>query len=138
MICVNKKRKKLRIQPCKSESLPQTKQKMMDLAWEKEASSWLSALPLQDQGFDLNKEDTEKRTSSLQMQRKLFSRSDICAKGFWSKHQEAFFYIRVFHPNALSYRNTSIPAMYRQHEIGKKREYTETELERSNTRHLRL
>ena len=37
------------------ESLPQTKQGMMDLACVKGASSWLSALPLQDQGFDLSK-----------------------------------------------------------------------------------
>ena len=31
--------------------------------------------------------------------------------------------LEQFHPNAPSYRNTSIPALYRQHELGKKREY---------------
>ena len=51
------------------------------------------------------------------------ARADIRAKGFWSKQKVAFFDVRVFHPNAPSYRNTSIPALYRQHELGKKREY---------------
>ena len=34
-----------------------------------------------------------------------------------------FFDIRVFRPNAQSYRNTSIPSAYRRHEQQKKREY---------------
>jgi hypothetical protein len=37
------------------ERLPPAKQRMMDLLCEKGSSSWLSALPLQDQGFNLNK-----------------------------------------------------------------------------------
>ena len=28
------------------------------------------------------------------------ARGDICARGFWSRRQSAFFDIRVFHPNA--------------------------------------
>ena len=35
-----------------------------------------------------------------------------------------FFDVRVFHPNAQSYRNVSIPSVYRRHEMQKKkREY---------------
>ena len=45
------------------------------------------------------------------------------AKGFWSRQQRAFFDVRVFHPNASSYRNTSIAALYRRQEQAKKREY---------------
>ena len=33
------------------------------------------------------------------------------------------FDIRVFHPNAQSYRKTSIPSVYRRHKLQKKREY---------------
>ena len=51
------------------------------------------------------------------------ARLDIRAKGFWNRQQDAFFDVRVFHPNAPSYRNTSIPSLYRQHEMVKKREY---------------
>ena len=35
----------------------------------------------------------------------------------------AFFDVRVFHPNAPSYRNSNIPFIYRRHEQAKKREY---------------
>ena len=35
----------------------------------------------------------------------------------------AFFDIRVFHPNAQSYRHSSISSLYRCHELTKKREY---------------
>ena len=51
------------------------------------------------------------------------ARVDIRAKGFWNRQQNAFFDVRVFHPNASSYRNTEIPALYRQQENAKKREY---------------
>ena len=51
------------------------------------------------------------------------ARADIKSKGFWYRQQNAFFDIRVFHPNALSYRNTSISALYRNQEQMKKREY---------------
>jgi len=41
-----------------------------------------------------------------------------------TRRQSAFFDIRVFHPNAQSYRNVSIPSViYRRHELQKKREY---------------
>ena len=59
------------------------------------------------------------RTSNKQEE----ARVDIKAKGFWSRQQSAFFDVRVFHPNAPSYRNTSITALYRRQEQAKKREY---------------
>ena len=45
------------------------------------------------------------------------------AMGYWGWRKCAFFDIRVFHPNAQSYHNTSIPSVYRRHEQQKKREY---------------
>jgi len=51
------------------------------------------------------------------------ARADIHARGFWGRRQSAFFDVRVFHPNAQSYRNVSIPSVYRRHEMQKKREY---------------
>ena len=51
------------------------------------------------------------------------ARSDIKAKDFWCRQQSAFFDIRVFHPNAPSYRNSSIPSLYRNQEQMKKRKY---------------
>ena len=53
------------------------------------------------------------------------ARADIHARGFWGRRQSAFLDVRVFHPNAPSYRNSSIPSVYRRHELQKKREYGE-------------
>jgi len=50
-------------------------------------------------------------------------RADIRATGFWGRQQCAFFDVRVFHPNAQSYRHSSISSLYRCHELAKKREY---------------
>ena len=50
------------------------------------------------------------------------ARADIHARGFWGQQQGAFFDVRVFHPNAPSYRNSAIPAIYRCDEQEKKRE----------------
>jgi hypothetical protein len=52
------------------------------------------------------------------------ARVDIRASGFWCTAQEAFFDVRVFHPNAPSYRSKSLGALYKQHENAKKREYS--------------
>ena len=52
-------------------------------------------------------------------------RQDIRAHGFWSAGQDAFFDIRVFHPNASSNRSTTTAAAYRKHETAKKREYAQ-------------
>ena len=52
--------------------------------------------------------------------RKDDARADIHARGFWGRRQSAFFDVRVFHPNAQSYRNSSISAVYRRQEMMKK------------------
>ena len=52
------------------------------------------------------------------------ARLDVRVRGFWGEAmQEAFFDIRVFHPIASSYRNTSSENLHHQHERQKKREY---------------
>ena len=47
------------------------------------------------------------------------------ACGFWTRQEDAFFDIRVFHPNADSYRATSQEALFNQHERKKQLEYEE-------------
>ena len=53
------------------------------------------------------------------------ARVDIRARGFWNGRQDAFFDVRVFYPNASSYRSHSLVSVYRRHEQIKKREYRE-------------
>ena len=53
------------------------------------------------------------------------ARLDIRARGFWNTGQDAFFDVRVFHPNASSYRSMTTTAAYRKHESTKKREYAQ-------------
>ena len=50
---------------------------------------------------------------------------DIKARGFWNPVQDAFFDVRIFHPNAPCYRSKDTAAIYRQHESAKKREYNQ-------------
>jgi hypothetical protein len=57
------------------------------------------------------------------------ARSDIRVKGLWVKERNAFLDIRIFNPNAFSYRNQSIDATYRRHELEKKRQYNARILE---------
>ena len=59
----------------------------------------------------------------LSLQRQDEACADIHARGFWGQYQGAFFDVRVFHPNAPSYCNLTIPSIYRRHEQEKKREY---------------
>ena len=82
----------------------------------------------------LSGENILPRTSNKQEE----ARVDIKAKGFSSRQQSAFFDVRVFHPNAPSYRNTSITALYRRQEEAKKREYGDIGLETSSMPHLHL
>lgn len=52
------------------------------------------------------------------------ARLDIRARNFWGNNQQAaFFDVRIFHPNAASYRSSSISSLYRRHEKSKKRQY---------------
>ena len=53
------------------------------------------------------------------------ARLDIRARGFWSTGQDAFFDVRVFHPNAPSNCSMTTTAAYRKHETIKKREYAQ-------------
>ena len=51
------------------------------------------------------------------------ARSDIHARGFWGRRQGALFDVRVFHPNAPSYRQTRVASLFCRHELKKKQEY---------------
>jgi hypothetical protein len=54
------------------------------------------------------------------------ARLDISARNFWnSSMQRAFFDVRVFHPNAPSYRTKKIAALFREQENEKKRQYNQ-------------
>ena len=44
------------------------------------------------------------------------ARVDIRARGFWNGRQDAFFDVRVFYPNASSYRSHSLASVYRRDE----------------------
>ena len=51
-------------------------------------------------------------------------RVDVCAAGFWSScHQKAYFDVKVFNPNAPSYRGSQLSSMYRRFEQDKHRKY---------------
>ena len=53
------------------------------------------------------------------------ARADIRARGFWTSHEDAFFDIRVFCPNAASYLSSSPGQLFAQHECLKRNEYVE-------------
>ena len=53
------------------------------------------------------------------------ARADIRARGFWSRAETAFFDIRVFHPDAASYRHQPIRSVLEQQERRKRLEYAE-------------
>ena len=69
----------------------------------------------------LNCETFQYHTANVQCE----ARVDIRANGFWSRGQEAFFDVRVFHPNTSSYRTKDLAALYSLHEGSKKQEYGE-------------
>ena len=51
------------------------------------------------------------------------ARLDVKARGFWCRGQDTYFDVRVFYPNASSYRSLSLSSPYKRHEDAKKREY---------------
>ena len=52
------------------------------------------------------------------------ARLDVRARGFWGLRQQgAFCDVRVFHPNAPSYRSLQLEACYRRHENENRRAY---------------
>ena len=48
------------------------------------------------------------------------ARLDVRARGFWNMRQDAFFDVRVFHPNAPSNSSRSLPTAYIQEARGRK------------------
>ena len=60
------------------------------------------------------------------------ARLDISARGFWTKHQMAFFNVRVFDPNAKRYEKKSLQQCYSLNEKEKKRQYNERVLQVEN------
>ena len=52
---------------------------------------------------------------------------DIQAGGFWgaSRHERAYFDVRVFYPHARSHCHRSLPQIYRSQEMEKRRQYQE-------------
>ena len=54
------------------------------------------------------------------------ARADIRARGFWgTRHQDAFFDVKVFNPNASSNKKFTLSSCYNHHERIKKRSYEE-------------
>ena len=51
------------------------------------------------------------------------ARSDVCALGFWTPLNRAFFDIKVINPLAQSNRNKEVSRMYKDHEEMKKKSY---------------
>ena len=49
---------------------------------------------------------------------------DISSRGIWSTFERTFFDVRVLHPNAPSYKDTSPTALYNKHEQQKMGKYT--------------
>ena len=117
-------------------------QRALDLATEKGSSAWLTVLPLQDLGFNLNIRGSSvmlRLTSGryplhmclclpLRLNRRSNkaqdARLDIHARGFWELHRSAYFDVRVCHPNAASYRDLEPQQIYRIHEGEKERLYS--------------
>ena len=64
------------------------------------------------------------------------ARLDVSARGFWSPLDKSFTDIRVFHPQAASYANMSIPYLYRLHETRKKSEYNARVIYKCGKRYL--
>ena len=50
---------------------------------------------------------------------------DIKACSFWNLAHNAYFDVRVFHPNAPCYRSRDLASVCKQHESAKKREYNQ-------------
>ena len=57
--------------------------------------------------------------------REVEARSDIRAKGFWTRCMNAFFDVRVFYPFASSYVSSSLKALFKRFEMEKKKQYGE-------------
>ena len=69
----------------------------------------------------LTGEEFSEKTANLRDE----ARSDVCARGFWTTGQMAFFDIRVFNPIAKRYSNKEIAKTYEINEKEKKKQYNE-------------
>ena len=69
----------------------------------------------------LTGEEFNEKTSNLKDE----ARVDICARGFWTTGQMAFFDVRVFNPNAKRYINHELTKSYEMNEKEKKKCYNE-------------
>ena len=129
-------------------ALPVYLQQILSYATETGASSWLTALPVEEHGFALHKGAfrdaiclrygwhpsglpslctcSKNFTVELAMNGGVEdgARLDVAASGFWgSRHQKVFLDVKVFNPNALSYRGSSLSSLYRRLEKEKQRKY---------------
>ena len=50
-------------------------------------------------------------------------------RGFWERQRSAFVSVRVYYPNAYSYRDLTSKEIYKKHENEKKRQYAERVVE---------
>ena len=48
---------------------------------------------------------------------------DISSRGLWSTFERSFFDVRVLHPNAPSYMDSSLSSLYQRHEMEKMKKY---------------
>ena len=69
----------------------------------------------------LTGENFNERTANITNEARL----DICARGFWTAGQMAFFDVRVFNPNARRYAKLEIAKTYEVNEKEKKKSYAE-------------
>ena len=130
-------------------------QRAINQARAKGSSHWLSALPLEDQGFKLNKGEfrdairsrynkqlykdveIEPRLQPITGEQMHYrtatsgdeGRLDIKARGFWRRNQVAFFDINVTHVNAASFRNLGQEQILKNQESKKKRNYNQRIME---------
>ena len=51
------------------------------------------------------------------------ARTDICARGVWSRYEKTFFDVRICHPTAESHLRKSVACLYAENESEKKRAY---------------
>ena len=57
------------------------------------------------------------------------ARLDFCGRGFWQPLQQAYFDVRIFHPNSPSYLEDSTEKLYKKHENIKKTAYNKRVIE---------
>ena len=57
------------------------------------------------------------------------ARLDVSARGLWGPFQKTMMDVRIFHPNADSYKNRDIKSVYIQHENEKRKDYEQRVLQ---------